>query len=351
MNLYFSQSSRQNIAVVSADVGSCCGKSLSQAEALLRTQKIDLMVGMVNPSVASSLSRLLEASKTPFIATGLGENLARNSESSSYIFHHTLGMWEANHSLGKWAATSLGSTAILASSFYDSGYDTLYAFRMGFEAGGGQVLSTHVTHRPASDDGLATLVADIKQSKPAVVFGSYYGQTAVDLLNAYARAGLSRSVPLLGTAFLVDQAVIKSVGSAAAGVTTALPWSANLDTGENQAFMTAYQNKTGKSPDAFAALGYETAGLIAATIDRAGGGSLRDSLAAASFTGPRGAVVMNGATQMTTGSHYLQQARQQGINVRTAVLAGLPASAEGDGQVAALRDSIKTGWMSSYLCG
>ncbi|HEY0069969.1 MAG TPA: ABC transporter substrate-binding protein, partial [Chloroflexia bacterium] len=228
---------------------------------------------------------------------------------------------------------------------------TLYAWRMGFEAGGGQVLSTHITHRPASDVGLSSLMAAVKQSKPDLVFASYYGQTAVDLLNAYARAGLSRSVPLVGTAFLVDQAVVNSVGSAAAGVTTSLPWAASLDTAENQAFMTANQLKTGKSPDAFAVLGYETGALIASAIDRAAGGSLRDALASASFTGPRGAVAMNGTTQSTTGPHYLQQAQQKGINVRNVVLADLAAAAELDGQVAALRQTTRTGWISNYLCG
>jgi branched-chain amino acid transport system substrate-binding protein len=351
MNLYFSESGRNNIKVVSTEVGACCGKAAPQTRALLKSEKLDLMVGLVNPSIAASISHLLEAAKLPFIAAGLGENLARTYEASPYIFHHTLGMWEANYALGKWAATAMGRKAVVASSFYDSGYDTLHAFRMGFEAGGGQVLATHVTHGPTSDNGLSALVAGIRQSKPDVVFASYYGQAAVDLLNAYARAGLSRSVPLLGTAFLVDQAVVKSVGSAAAGVTTSLPWAASLEIAENRAFVTAYQNKTGKSPDAFVALGYETAGLIASAIDRAAGGSLRDALAAASFTGPRGVVAMNATTQSTVGAHYLQQARQQGINVRTAVLAGLPAATEQDGQVAELRNSIKTGWMSSYLCG
>ncbi|MEA2575457.1 MAG: branched-chain amino acid transport system substrate-binding protein, partial [Chloroflexia bacterium] len=216
MNLYFSQAGLQNMKIVTAEVGACCGKAQVQAEAMLRAQKLDLMLGMVNPGVASSLRSVLEANKTAFVATGLGENLARTGETSPYIFHHTLGMWEANYALGKWAATTLGRTAIMASSFYDSGYDTLYAFQMGFEAGGGRVLATHVTHQPAADNGLATLTSAIRQSKPAVVFASYYGQSAVDLLNAYARAGLSRSVPLVGTAFLVDQAVVNSVGSAAA---------------------------------------------------------------------------------------------------------------------------------------
>lgn len=351
MNLYLSESGRQNIKVVSAEVGTCCGKAPQQTRALLKAQKIDLMVGLVNPSIAKTLAPTLEAANTAFIATGLGENVARTNESSSYIFHHTLGMWQANYALGKWAATTLGRRAIMSASFYDSGYDTLYAFRMGFEAAGGEVLSSHVTHRPAADNGLASLMAAIKQAKPNVVFASYYGQSAVDLLNAYARAGLSRSIPLLGTAFLVDQAVVKSVGSAAAGVTTSLSWAANLDTAENKAFVAAYQRKTGKSPDAFAVLGYEIGGLIASALDHAAGGSLRDALAAASFNGPRGLVAMNNATQSTSGAHYLQQARQQGINVSKAVLSDLPAVADHNEHVAALKSSIKTGWMSSYLCG
>ncbi|MDQ5822957.1 MAG: ABC transporter substrate-binding protein [Chloroflexota bacterium] len=351
MNLYFAETGRRNIKLVSAEIGTCCGQIKPQTRSMLGSHKPDMMVGLVNPSVASSISHLLEAAQVPFLATGLGENLARADEASPYIFQHTLGMWEANYALGKWAGATLGRKAIVASSFYDSGYDTLHAFRMGFEAAGGQVLATHVTHQPTGDNGLAALVAGIKRSKPDVVFASYYGQSAVDLLNAYARAGLSRSVPLLGTAFLVDQVVVNSVGSAAAGVTTALPWAASLDTADNKAFVTAYKNKTGKSPDAFAALGYETAGLIASAIDRAAGGNLRDALAAASFAGPRGSLAMNATTRSTTVAHYLQQAQRQGINVRTAVLAGIPAGVEQDGQVAALRNSVKTGWVSSYLCG
>ncbi|HEX8220434.1 MAG TPA: ABC transporter substrate-binding protein [Chloroflexia bacterium] len=351
LDLYLNQAGRKGISVVSAAVGTCCGQAKQEARAMLKSQKIDLMVGLVNPSVADTLVPILEASKTAFIASSLGENVARADEHSSYIFHHTMGMWQANWALGKWAATALGRTAVMASSYYDSGYDTLYAFRMGFEAGGGQVHSTHVTHRPNSDLGLSSLMSVIKQAKPSVVFASYYGQAAVDLLNAYARAGLSRSVPLVGTAFLVDQAVVNSVGSAAAGVTTSLPWAASLNTAENQAFITAYQHKTGKSPDAFAVLGYETGGLIASAIDRAAGGSLRDALTGASVVGPRGAIAMNATTQSTSAPHYLQQAQRQGINVRNVVLADLAAAAELDGQVAALRQTTRTGWVSTYLCG
>jgi hypothetical protein len=60
---------------------------------------------------------------------------------------------------------------------------------------------------------------------------------------------------------------------------------------------------------------------------------------------------MNGTTQSTTGPHYLQQAQQKGINVRNVVLADLAAAAELDGQVAALRQTTRTGWISNYLCG
>ena len=349
MNLHFNQVGRQGVSLVSSQIASR-GQAWQEAQAMLRGQNIDLLVGMVSPGIASSLHSSLAASNTALIAASLGENLARVDEHSAYVFHHTLGLWQANWALGKWAATTLGRSAIIASSYHDSGYDTSYAFRMGYEAAGGKVLASYVTHRPAADVGLSALMASIKQNKPNLVFASYYGQAAVDLLNAYARAGLSRSIPLVGTAFLVDQAVVKSVGSAAAGVRTAMSWAASLDTAENQAFVGAYQLKTGKSPDAFALLGYETAHLVLAAVDRQAG-SVTDALATAGFSGPRGAVAMNASTHTTSGPHYLQQAKQQGINIHNVVLSALPAVGEHDGEVAALRSSLKTGWSSSYLCG
>jgi branched-chain amino acid transport system substrate-binding protein len=350
MGLYFSQAGRTEIKLVTEDVGGGSSGVYGKVDAMLNAQKVDMVVGVVNPSVASIVSRLVEGAKTPFIAAGMGENVPRHDQSSPYIFYHTFGLWEANWALGSWAAASIGRKAVMATSYYDSGYDGSYAFRAGFEGAGGQVVASHVSHTPQDEGDFTAVMSDIRSARPDFVFASYCGQKAADFLSAYSRAGLSGSVPLVGSPFLADDAVLKLAGGQAAGVTSGTAWAANLSSAENRAFLVAYQTKNGSAPDAFSLLGYETARLIVDAQDRSAGG-MRGSGSFSAFTSPRGSIVMNAQTHSTSGPLYLQQAKRQGLGMQSAVVSELSSVAVQNSDMAGLRSTVKTGWLATYLCG
>lgn len=354
MQAYLGQhSDSRKVTVIAERTGVGSQQMLQKAEKLLRADGANLLIGLLTPSVATRLNSLLEANRTLLVTAGAGENVPRQNEQNPAIFHHTLAGWQSNYALGEWAAGKLGRRAFIATSLYDSGYDALYAFRLGFERGGGAVAQTHVTGLSGDAAGMDALVKAMVQARPDLVYAAFCGQSAIDFVAAYARSGLAGRIPLAGSAFLVDESLIPAQGASALGVKTAFS-SPGLapDSPENQAFLASYRNQ---DPDAFALLGYETAQLVTEALNATGEGALqietlKAALSVARFTGPHGLVAMDPNTQSTAGRPlYLREVQRQGNAVRNVGVARLDSVPEKDARVEVLRNSPKTGWLNTYL--
>ncbi len=355
MQLYFNQAADGTPAVrlVAEDAGFGQAQATVAAQKLLDTGKASLVVGLGNPMLAGMLRGLFQARRTFFLAAGLGENVPRQSADSAYVFHHTLGAWQGAWALGQWAATHLGRRAAVATSFYDSGYDMLSAFHLGFTAAGGTVATTQTTHLLANSPALPAVLAEIAATRPDFVYGAYCGPAAVDFVRAYAQAAPLARTPLLGSTFLAGETALPTLGKAALGIKTALGWTPALETAENRAFLAAYAKQTGQVADSPALLGYETAHLAATALAGVAGDAsrineMRAALAAAAWTGPRGRIAMDAQTHCTDGPLYLRE-----VHVRGGALANMPvtpllAAGSQDGG-AGLRTATKTGWVNAYL--
>jgi branched-chain amino acid transport system substrate-binding protein len=342
------------VELIAADIGVMSSQARRRAAQLLDEGGADLLVGMVSPRLAGDLQAGGAAGETVFIAGGLGENISRPGECRPAVFTHSLSAWQANLALGEWAARTVGPTAVLASSFYDSGYDTLYAFRLGFERAGGTILATHVTHRPHAPDAPGALAAPIAAHRPDLVFAAYCGEPAVEFVRAYATSDLAGRAPLLGSAFLTDDRLLPAHGEAALGITTALGWADDLEAPASRAFADAYRRSAGRAPDAFAALGFETGQLVERAVVAVDGDLSRTerlgaALVADPFTGPRGPVVMRADTQAADGPLYLRQVRRRDGALANAAIGHLAPVAEQDELLAVARAGPKTGWLNAYL--
>ncbi len=355
LRLYFAQHSGRSIALRTRELAPGSGAIGAAVEQLQASGPLDFLIGMVTPAVAAQLHERLVASGTVFVNATVGANVPREIDRSAHVLHSSLAHWEASWALGRWAAQHLGRRGIVATSLYDSGYDALYAFRRGFEGGGGTILATHITHLAGggSDD---SAIAPLLGQNADFVYASYSGQAAVDFVRAYARAGLATRLPLIGSSFLTDEGILDAQGDDALGIRTAATWSPDLDNVANQRFTTGYRAQTGQVPDILAVLGFETARVIdlaagatgTATVRAAG---LAAGLAAGQLLGPRGAVALDVATQVVSGPIYLREVGATATGPAHATVATLTSPNTTDAAIAALRRSPKTGWLTPYLCG
>jgi branched-chain amino acid transport system substrate-binding protein len=354
LQLYFDQRNSRKIEWLTTDYGVQPSSASDSIRKLILGDKVNMLVGVVSSAAVSPIRDLLMERQIPLIVNNAGANFLRSFGESPYVFRNTLNYWRAAWASGAWAAKSLGVTAFVAASFYESGYDTLYAFRRGFESAGGAIRQTRITHRPAAADDWPALMTEIKRANPKLVYAAYSGQSAVDFAQAYAKSGLAGRIPLVSTGFMADEPLLAKLGSAALDITSGLSWSSSLNTPENRAFMLAYQRRTGRAADAFAALGYDTARLIAEALNLAGerpdSERLRQALGAVEFTGPRGHIKMDQLTRTVNSPLYLRQTRQGGRGLGGTLLTALESRPLLDEQSAAVRSSPKTGWRNAYLC-
>lgn len=328
--------------------------AVKKARHLITEGKAELLVGMMGPNTAIDLHDVLESNRTFLILADVGANVVRESEQSPYVFHASLGYWRSNWAMGEWAVRNVGRKAFVASSFYESGYDALYAFRLGVEKAGGKIAQTYISHVPPNLVDMNHLMEAIKSVRPEFVFASYCGEEAVDFVKAYNASGLLKQIPLVCSSFMVDEPLLKKLGPLTQDIRSCLSWTPRLRTHENTSFTTAFEEKTGRPADAFAALGYETARLIIDAVHATGGNlrnnqGVRNAFRATTFTGPRGAVWMDPATHELLTPHYLREVRYANGGFVNEVIDELKPAAEHNHTLVAFRGEIRTGWMNSYL--
>jgi branched-chain amino acid transport system substrate-binding protein len=320
-----------------------------RVEELLATARLDLVVGALSRHEAAALGPLLAEHDVPLLVSDIGANMVRARQLHPYIFRNSLNHWQSTWALGQWAATNLGRRALIASAFYDSGYDTIYAFWSGFEHAGGQQPELVVSHRP--DGGsMDDVVTAVRQARPDAVFAAYSGPRAVEFVQAYAAAGLHNQAPLLGGGFLVDDALLAEHGAAAMGVFSAHSYAPGLPVTEHHDFAGRYQTFAGADADEFAALGYDSGRLALAALQGAGAnqhaGALRDALMAAAIDGPRGHVQFDLATLEARPPVYLREVQKDGSGVRHVVIDDLSALAAQHVDAPA---GPRSGWRNAYL--
>lgn len=327
------------------------GAATSACRDLLDAEGADIVLGAVGAPIAAQLAPICEERGRVFLQVDAGANVVRRDEASAPVLASTLGYWQANRALGAWAAQGLGRRAFLAPSLHESGFDAFYAFRCGFEGAGGEVVGLHVTNIPGAARDLPRMIAAVRSARPDVVYASQSGSQAVDLLRAWGASGLA--IPLVGSAFLTDEALLPQVGSAALGIRTCLGWAPTVATEENRAFVAAFHDATGHAPTPFAVLGYDTAHLIATASGAvrrhlSASEALRPALAAAAVSGPRGVTSLDGGSETSGSPLYLREVQARGgalVNQALDVLR--PAAA--DARIAALRLEQRSGWTQPHL--
>ena len=131
------------------------------------------------------------------------------------------------------------------------------------------------------DKDFKAQLTSIKAAKPEAIFlPGYYGE--VSLIGKQARL-LGIKVPLLGGDGWVGDSLLKVAGNSLDGSFFSCHFSADDKSEAVQGFVKKYKAKYHETPDDMAALGYDSAMILAEAIKKAGttdGEKLRDAIAA-----------------------------------------------------------------------
>lgn len=269
------------------------GESATVAKKLISRDKVVALVGEVSSGRSLEAAPIAQLSKIPMIAPA-----ATNPEvtkKGNYIFRVCFIDPFQGTAMAKFAKDDLKARKVAILFSVSNPYSVGLAkfFRETFVANGGQV-ATEKSFSEGDKDFRAQLTAVKAAGVDAIFVPSYYTEAALVVRQARA---LGLTVPFFGGDGWEAPQLLELGGEAMEGCYYSTHFSPENSAPDVQEFVKKYQARWGQTPDAFSALGYDAAYVLADAIKRAGGTAgpkLRDALAATKdFPGVTGSTTIN----------------------------------------------------------
>ena len=324
--LAIEESGLKDIKVINEDTEAKPPVGLAKARKLVLEDEVDVLSGVVSSGVLGAIRDFVDGSKVPLIVSNAGNDSATGESCSKYITRVSFSNGQVNRPMGQWMYDKGIRKVYALAPDYAAGHEQIDAFKKTFTAAGGQVIGEEYTPFGKTED-FGPFLTNAQAAKPDAVYVFYAGGEAIKFTKQYHSFGLDKSIPLFGSGFLTSSLYVKSEGEAANGVTTSLHYVPTLDTPENKAFTAAFQKKAGHAPSEYAVQGYDAGRLLTEALKA--GASGREALAAAlpkvKYTGPRGPLEIDPATNNVVQNVYIYKTVQKGEDFTQEILATVPS--------------------------
>lgn len=253
------------------------GEAGTLAKKLISREKIVALLGEVASGKSLEMGPICQKAGIPMISPA--STNPQVTEAGDFIFRVCFidpfqGTVMAKFALSK----GFKKVAVLTDSKQDYSVGLSQYFKEYFSKNGGTIVSEQ-SYGSGDKDFKAQLTA-IKAGEPQAIFASGYYNEAGLIASQANELGLS--VPLLGGDGWDSPSLVEVAGKAIEGSFFSNHFSNQDTTPKIQDFVKKYQAKHNSVPDAMAALGYDSAMILADAIKRAGtteGKALRDAIA------------------------------------------------------------------------
>ena len=283
----------KKIALHTEDNQSQAGQSATAVRKLISSDGVIAILGEVASSRSLEAAPICQQSKIPMISPS--STNPKVTETGDYIFRVCFidpfqGTVMAN--FGR-KTLKLNSAAILSDVKSDYSVGLAKFFKQGFTTSSGQIVAEQ-KYSGGDKDFNAQLTA-IKAANPDGIFvPGYY--TEVGLIALQAKQ-LGINVPIFGGDGWESSSLVSIGGPALEGDYFSTHFSPQDTSPAVQTFVKKYQEKFKDTPDAMAALGYDSAMMLADAIKRAGStdaAKIRDVLAGEKdFPGASGSITID----------------------------------------------------------
>ncbi len=268
----------KKIDLLTEDDQSLSGQPATIIRKFISRDKVVAVLGEVASSKSLEAAPICQENKIPMISPA--STNPKVTEVGDYIFRICFidpfqGTVMAKFALSKgWK-----KVAVLTDVKQDYSVGLAEAFKQNFQKNGGQIVKEQ--SYSSGDKDFKAQLTSIKVTHPDAIFvPGYYGEVA--LIAKQAKL-LGIKVPLLGGDGWVGESLLQVAGHALDGSYFSKHFSADDQSPAVRNFLKAFKAKYGEAPDDMAALGYDSAKILADAIKRAGTTDepkLRDAIAA-----------------------------------------------------------------------
>ncbi|MFJ5759496.1 ABC transporter substrate-binding protein [Neobacillus sp. NPDC093182] len=264
----------KKLELVTFDNKSDAAEATNGAIKLISQDKVSAIVGAATSTNTLAQVEIAQKNKTPLITpTGTNSTItSKDGVLNDFVFRTCFidpfqGTVAANFASKD---RKVKNAAIIIDSSSDYSKGLAASFQESFEGNGGKVVAEEAY--VAKDTDFNAILTNIKAKNPEFIFlPGFYEE--VGLIIKQARA-LGITVPIMGGDGWDSPTLVDIAGADPLNNTFITNHYSSGDSDPKvQDFVKAFEGKyDGKSPDAFAALGYDTAYYLADAIKRAGSG-------------------------------------------------------------------------------
>ncbi|MBY0413404.1 MAG: ABC transporter substrate-binding protein [Bdellovibrionales bacterium] len=242
-------------------------ESTNATRKLLSVDKVSMMIGAPTSSLALASAPIVQEAKIPFI-TPTATN-AKVTMVGDYITRACFTDDFQGVVMAKFAVETLKkkSGLVLIENTSDYSKGLAKSFADNFTKLGGKMASTEELTYAAKDTDFQSLLRKVKRANPDFVFvPGYYVE--VGLLLKQARA-LGINIPFLGGDGWDSPKLFEIAGEAVKGSYISNHFAPDDKSPVVQNFVKEYEKAYGSKPGSFAALGYDSLGILADAMKRA----------------------------------------------------------------------------------
>ena len=265
--------------LITEDNGSKSGESVTAAKKLIARDKVAALLGEVASSRSLEMAPVAQAFRIPMISPSSTD--PKVTQIGPYVFRVCFVDKFQGAAIAKFAHQTLKVERVALLSSVSSAYSVGLAkyFREAFVASGGKI-AIEQKFSEGDKDFNAQLTAIKAANVQAICVPAYYTEAA--LISKQARA-LGLTIPLFGGDGWEAPQLLEIGGDAVNGIYYTTHFSPENSSLAVQTFIAKFRKRwDGETPDAMAALGYDSAELLADAIKRAGStkaAAVRDAIA------------------------------------------------------------------------
>ena len=305
----------------------------------LLDKHVELLMGGAAAPAAYLLHDTAEARKIVYLDTNASANALTRTNAgctpsckSKYVFRTAPSSWQLSEALGEWASKSGQRDWFVVAADDTFGIESAAAFTEELAKNGGRATGKSSVPEKSGADW-KKVVAALKAQPTKNVFAAFITDDAEGFMSAWDAAGMrAAGYKLAGPGPLADYEVFKVTKQAALGVTTAFPWSVELDNADNKAFVEEFRkaykdDETGQSyaPDLYASEMWNAMRMLEEALKATKGDTKNtDALIAAlesvSFKGIGGSFTVDRATHNPVQDMYIREAKPSGGGLANAIV-------------------------------
>lgn len=315
----------RRVTTVVADEGEGPQTGVPAVQKLIQNDRVDVLVGIVNSATALGVRDLVTSARTLLLIANAGAGAITAGNSSPYIWRTSFTNAQVAAAMGRHLAETDLHRAYAIAPDYVAGTEAINGFTTAYRAGGGTIVGQSQPPFGKTQD-YQPFLSRIQSSGAQGTFCFFGGAESVAFVKQYAQFGISRTIPLYGSGFLVEGGVLKAQGDAATGVLSTLHYTAELANPANVAFRETFRSAYDAAPTAYAVQAWDAAAVLARAVEQANavdGDRLATALGAVGVItdSPRGP--WSFVRQSPRQNFYLRRVRAQAGELVNAVVKDL----------------------------